>query len=55
MKQRDTEVVKKVVQWLGYADEDLQLARYGLKSSNQTVGKKKRGQGDFSSAYPVTL
>ena len=30
MKQRDAEVVKKVVQWLGYADEDLQLARYGL-------------------------
>jgi HEPN domain-containing protein len=30
MRPLDSEVLKKVIQWLEYADEDLKLARHGL-------------------------
>lgn len=34
MRRPDKEVLRKVAQWLAYADEDLGLARHGLKMGN---------------------
>jgi HEPN domain-containing protein len=30
MKPPDSEILRKVIQWLEYGDEDLRLARHGL-------------------------